>query len=157
MPLAKIEDAVADCISLLGSHAEVANIILATAYTEKGLQLYADRHLFDRVLINLLSNAIKFTPSGGSVSVHAGLESDGRLALTVSDTGVGVSKLDIEKALMPFGQVEGLLTRKHEGTGLGLPLSKILVEMHGGTLTFQSEVGVGTDVTLHFPKSRVMR
>ena len=151
-----IEEAVADCISLLGGHAELANVTLTTSYGNQGLRLYGDRHLFDRILINLLSNAIKFTPSGGSVSVHAKLENDGRMALTVSDTGVGVSKPDIEKALMPFGQVEGLLTRKHEGTGLGLPLSKILAEMHGGTLTFDSKVGVGTDVTLHFPKTRVM-
>ena len=151
-----IEAAVADCLSLLRGQAEMGEITLSAHYAKAGLQLYGDRHLFDRILINLLSNAIKFTGSGGSVSVQAGLEADGSLIVAVSDTGIGVSKADIKKALTPFVQIEGLLTRKHEGTGLGLPLTKILVEMHDGSLVFDSQVGVGTDVTLRFPKSRVL-
>ncbi|NBC34414.1 MAG: response regulator [Alphaproteobacteria bacterium] len=151
-----IEQAVGECLDLLHGQAEVAQIRLTAHYAQPGLRLYGDRHLFDRILINLLSNAIKFTPGGGSVTVMAALEADGRMAVIVSDTGIGVSQSDIEKALTPFGQVEGLLTRKHDGTGLGLPLTKVLVEKHGGTLTFDSQVGIGTDVTLHFPKARVM-
>lgn len=151
-----IETAVADCLSLLRGQAEIGQVALSAHYAKAGIQLFGDRHLFDRILINLLSNAIKFTGAGGSVSVQAGLEADGSLSVTVSDTGIGVSRADIEKAMTPFVQVEGLLTRKHEGTGLGLPLSKILVEMHDGTLLFESELGIGTDVTLHFPRSRVI-
>ena len=112
--------------------------------------------MFERILMNLVSNAIKFTPRGGRITVRTRIDADGGLSVTVADTGIGVSKKDVATAPSPFGQVESLLTRKHEGTGLGLPLSRILMEKHGGTLIFESEPGAGTQVTARFPHDRVV-
>jgi PAS domain S-box-containing protein len=150
-----VEGAVRDCLKLFESQVAGAGIALSLGVANPDLRLRCDRQMFERILMNLVSNAIKFTPNGGRVDVRADLEERGSLALVVSDTGVGVSKTDIETALSPFGQVESLLTRRHEGTGLGLPLSRILMEKHGGELIFESELGRGTTVTARFPKERV--
>jgi|GEM_PF-1506868 len=149
--------AMADCVNLLHPQVLAGRLDIALDVAEPAPALYADRRLVERIMMNLIANAIKFTTPGGSVRVQAAVEEDGRLALVVADTGVGVSREDIDKALTPFGQVGGLLTRRHEGTGLGLPLTKILVEMHGGSLVFDSEPGVGTVVTVRFPRQRVLR
>ena len=117
--------------------------------------LYADKRSVRQILLNLLSNAIKFTPSGGRVMVEAKLESSGGLALVVRDTGIGMSGEDIEIVLQPFGQVESAHTRSHDGTGLGLPITKSLAEMHGGSMTVESEVGKGTVITVRFPAARI--
>jgi signal transduction histidine kinase len=100
---------------------------------------------------NLLSNAVKFTEPGGLVSVHAGTLSDGRVVVTVADTGIGMTAEDITVALAPFGQVDSRLARRYEGTGLGLPLAKTLTELHGGTLLIASAPGKGTSVTVTLP------
>ncbi len=118
-------------------------------------QLIADKRSVRQILLNLLSNAIKFTPSGGSVEVEARLEPDGGLTLTISDSGIGMSADDIEVVLQPFGQVESAHTRSHDGTGLGLPITKSLAEMHGGSMLIKSEVGEGTEITVRFPAARV--
>jgi signal transduction histidine kinase len=117
-------------------------------------ELYGDRQYFKQILINLLSNAVKFTPRGGSVKLSASVSSDGWLDISVSDTGIGIAEADIWKALVPFAQVSSDLSRKYEGTGLGLPLSKGFVEMHGGTLKIDSHPGSGTTVTVRFPPDR---
>ena len=117
-------------------------------------QLYADQQYFKQILINLLSNAVKFTPRGGKVTLAAAVASDGWLNVSVADTGIGIAEEDIWKALVPFAQVSSDLSRKYEGTGLGLPLSKGFVEMHGGTLKIDSEPGRGTTVTVRFPPDR---
>jgi len=108
-----------------------------------------------QILLNLLSNAVKFTPEGGLVRVSA-FRRNGGLAIAVSDSGIGIDPDDFEKALAPFGQVESTLNRKFEGTGLGLPLAKHLIEMHGGTLSLESEVNGGTTVTIFLPPERIV-
>src|SRR3546814_7273307 len=108
-------------------------------------------------LLNLLSNAIKFTPDGGGVMVEARLERAGDLSLIVRDSGIGMSADDIVVVLQPFGQVESAHTRSHDGTGLGLPITKSLAEMHGGSMTVESEVGKGSVITVRFPAARVGR
>jgi two-component system cell cycle sensor histidine kinase PleC len=118
--------------------------------------LRADERKFKQVLLNLLSNAIKFTPAGGSVTVRAWCRSDDGYVIQVADTGIGIAPMDIPKVLTAFGQVDGALSRKFEGTGLGLPLSKSYVEMHGGSFDLQSSVGAGTTVTLRFPAGRIV-
>ncbi len=118
--------------------------------------LRADEHRVKQVIFNLLSNAMKFTPPGGVVSVSARVEVDGGLAVVVRDTGIGMASGDIEKALLVFAQLDDALTRRHEGAGLGLPLSKRIVELHGGTLEIVSEKGRGTEVTIHFPAERTL-
>ncbi|MBV8535951.1 MAG: PAS-domain containing protein [Alphaproteobacteria bacterium] len=116
--------------------------------------LYADDRKLMQILLNLLSNAVKFTPTGGQVTVSATCETKGVLAIRVTDTGVGIAAENLAKALSPFGQIDNLLTREHSGTGLGLPLAKRLTELHGGTFDIESQVGVGTTVTLRFPMNR---
>lgn len=120
-------------------------------------QLFVDERKFKQILINLLSNAIKFTPSGGMVALTVGMRQDGGFLFKVSDTGIGIAKDDIAMALSPFTQVNRDIEQAHEGTGLGLPLSNALVELHGGLMTIESEVGVGTTVTVHVPSGRVRR
>ncbi|HEY1707965.1 MAG TPA: ATP-binding protein [Rhizomicrobium sp.] len=110
---------------------------------------------FRMVLINLVSNAVKFTPPGGTVLVSVALTRDGALAIAVRDTGIGMDQEGIREALRPFGQVDSGLSRKFEGTGLGLPLVKTLVELHSGTFDIQSQPGAGTTVTITLPKWRV--
>ena len=117
-------------------------------------QIRADKRRIQQVLLNLISNAIKFTPAGGKVMVGASHTADGA-AISVSDTGIGIAKDDIPKALERFGQIDSRLSRKYEGVGLGLPLSKQLMELHGGRLEIESEPGVGTTVTIRFPATRI--
>jgi len=104
-----------------------------------------------------LGNAVKFTPPGGKVTVGARLLPSRGLALSVSDTGLGIAAEDIPQALKPFGQIERALSRRHGGVGLGLPLSKHLAELHDGTLEIASEPGKGTNVSVYFPPARVGR
>ena len=119
--------------------------------------LFADKRSVRQILLNLLSNAVKFTAQGGEVTVETFVEETGELALVVRDTGIGMSTDDIEVVLQPFGQGESAHTRSHDGTGLGLPITKSLAEMHGGSLTVESEVGEGTKITVRFPAERVGR
>src|SRR6185312_9550439 len=97
-----------------------------------------------QAVVNLLSNAVKFSAKDGAVSVAAQRLDNGDLAITVTDHGIGMRPEDIPLALEPFRQVDNTLARTYEGTGLGLPLAKMLVEKHGGTLTLASALGVGT-------------
>ena len=108
-----------------------------------------------QVLINLLSNAVKFTPEGGQVRVSSFLK-NGELAIEIRDSGIGIAAEDIPKVMSSFGQVESKISRKHEGSGLGLPLAKQLVELHGGALTIESQVDVGTTVTIMLPANRII-
>jgi len=117
--------------------------------------LYADKRSVRQILLNLLSNAVKFTPEGGEITVETFIEDSGDLALVVRDTGIGMATEDIEVVLQPFGQVESAHTRSHDGTGLGLPITRSLAEMHGGSLTVESGVGEGTTITVRFPAARV--
>ncbi|MBT4934065.1 MAG: PAS domain S-box protein [Rhodospirillaceae bacterium] len=119
--------------------------------------IYVDSRRTTQIMLNLLSNAIKFTPEGGEVSVHLRLNDDGSVAISVSDTGAGMNDREMEIALSRFGQVDSGLDRMHEGTGLGLPLTKGLMELHGGTLEIESEKGKGTLITATFPKERVVQ
>jgi PAS domain S-box-containing protein len=117
----------------------------------------ADERKIKQILLNLLSNALKFTPEGGHVAASVALDPDGSLVLAVRDTGIGIAPEDIATALTPFGQVEGALSRRHEGTGLGLPLSRAMAELHGGTLSVESAIGKGTIVRVRLPPERVLR
>lgn len=117
--------------------------------------LYADRRALRQMLLNLVSNAVKFTPPRGHVEVTGKLERDGTLRIAVSDTGVGIAPDDIKTVMEPFGQVSKGLERANPGTGLGLPLTRSLIERHGGELKLYSMPGKGTTVELVFPRHRV--
>jgi PAS domain S-box-containing protein len=118
------------------------------------LEIIGDELRLEQVLLNLVSNAVKFTPSGGEVHIAAALEADGGVSISVADTGIGMAADEIPRALQPFGQIDNSLTRPHGGTGLGLPLAKRLVELHGGTLTLDSDPGRGTIVSFTLPPER---
>ena len=106
------------------------------------------------MLTNILSNAVKFTPAGGSVTVSIAPEGDGALAIRVADTGIGIDPAEIPRVLQPFQQVDNSHTRRYGGTGLGLPLTKRLVELQHGTMRIDSRPGEGTTVTVTFPTAR---
>lgn len=116
--------------------------------------IWADGRLIRQILFNLISNASKFTPAEGQVTIDTQLSDDG-LEIRIHDTGIGIRERDIDKVLRPFEQVDSALSRKYEGIGLGLPLSKAFVELHGGTLSIQSELDTGTTVTIWLPKARI--
>jgi signal transduction histidine kinase len=144
-----------DCLNLVKTKAEESNIRLTSSFDSAISVIRADDRRLRQILINLLSNAVKFTPEGGRVFVSTS-KRDGCLAITVSDTGIGIATADIPKALRTFGQVDSKISRKHDGTGLGLPLAKHLVELHGGTLIIESEVNVGTSVTIMLAPERIV-
>ena len=118
-------------------------------------RLRGDARLLKQILLNLVSNAAKFSPEMGNVRVVTGLV-EGGIAITVEDDGVGIAPDDLAMVLQPFGQAENAISPKQEGTGLGLPLAKGFVELHGGILTLDSAVGRGTRVTVIFPASRTV-
>ncbi len=137
--------------------AQTGNVKLVLDVSDDISNLYADERMVKQILLNLLSNAIKFTPDGGKVTLKIWSHADSGYVFQVIDTGIGIAFEDIPKALAPFQQIDSGLNRRHEGTGLGLPLTKSLVEMHGGYLDLQSEVGVGTTVTVRFPAERIVQ
>ncbi len=113
-----------------------------------------DRRLLLQALLNLISNAVKFTPRDGRVDVMTHVENDGAVEIAVRDTGIGMSDADIARVGEPFLQVDGRLSRKFEGTGLGLVIAKRLIEMHGGFLRVESRLGAGTTMTITLPAAR---
>jgi PAS domain S-box-containing protein len=137
------------CARLVRVRASESGVALGIGVAQE-LPLQADARALKQVLLNLLTNAIKFTPSGGSVNLSASGERDG-VVFRVADTGVGISAEDLPRIGRRFEQVDNALTRKGEGTGLGLALSRALVELHGGTLEIESAVGEGTTVSVWLP------
>jgi signal transduction histidine kinase len=142
-------------LRLMRQRAEAAQVTLAIEVEAKLPPLWADGLRLKQVLLNLLSNAVKFTPAGGRIRLGAALGEDG-LSLSVEDTGIGMDEAGIELALRPFGQVDAKLARKHGGAGLGLPLSKAIIELHGGRLTIVSAPGRGTKVAATLPRRRIV-
>jgi signal transduction histidine kinase len=150
--LAAIEEA---CLHLVRGQAENRGVELAESSNGPAISLNADETALKQVLLNMLSNAIKFTPKGGSVWLSHSLEREGKLTITVTDTGVGMTQEEIQLALEPFQQVQNPLLQNREGTGLGLPLAAQLMALHGGSLTIESHPGQGTSVSVHVPACRV--
>ncbi len=142
-------------LRLIRERAAAAGLTLLVNVEPSLPPLRADQRRIKQVLLNLLSNAIKFTAAGGAVTVAAERLADGRLCLSVADTGIGMRAEDIPKAMAAFGQIDSALARKHEGTGLGLPLTRSLVELHGGTLELVSTLGEGTMVSVLLPAERL--
>jgi PAS domain S-box-containing protein len=129
---------------------------VALDFGDTDLEVTADELRFEQVMLNLVSNAVKFTGNGGRVAVAAALGAHNETRITVSDTGIGMAAEDIPRALQPFGQIDNSLARPHGGTGLGLPLALRLIELHGGTMTIDSELGKGTIVTMILPPERAV-
>ncbi len=141
---------------LVQQRAEKQDVALARDLPKAPPALRADPRKLKQILVNLLSNAIKFTEAGGKVSLKVRCDMESGYAFEVADTGIGIAPENIPKALSQFGQVDSAFNRRHAGTGLGLPLTKALVELHGGSLDLDSTVGVGTTVTVRFPAERIV-
>lgn len=148
---------VASCITLLKDQVARAGVQLSTNLSRHLPLIVADPTRLKQVLLNLVSNAVKFTKSGGSIVIAVGRMRNGGVVFKVSDSGIGMTAAEIAIALQPFGQVESSDTRHYQGTGLGLPLARLLVELHGGELCIESEKGRGTTVTVTLPASRITR
>lgn len=143
------------CVALMHHNAAGRGVALSTAIDPDLPAIVADPTRLRQILLNLMSNAIRFTPPEGWVVIAAGRAAGGGIAIEVRDTGTGMTREEVEIALEPFGQVDARLAREHEGTGLGLPLARRLVELHGGRLDIASEKGRGTIVTVTLPATRV--
>jgi PAS domain S-box-containing protein len=142
-------------LHMLTPRAERAGLALVSTLAQ-AIRLRVDEKRLKQVLVNLVTNAIKYTPSGGSVTLSARVELAGDLMIEVEDTGIGIDERDLGTVLVPFGQVDHQRNREGEGTGLGLPLTKRLVELHGGTLDLRSLRGLGTTVSIHLPATRLI-
>jgi PAS domain S-box-containing protein len=149
-------EAIESCMRLIKERALNSNIDLSMVLQGELPQIRADERKLKQILLNLLSNAVKFTPEGGRVSIEAAADTESGFKVSVTDTGIGIAREDFNTVLTPFGQVESALARKFDGTGLGLPLAKSLVELHGGSLSLESEIGEGTTVTVQFPSQRLV-
>lgn len=147
-------ECIAECVALVRERIDANNLTVTVESPEAPITLRADATKVRQVLLNLLSNAAKFTPAGGRIDVRAKMVATG-LRMIVSDTGIGISPEQFDNVLSPFGQVENALQRKYDGAGLGLPISKALMDLHGGSLALQSALGGGTKVVLRFPAERV--
>ena len=146
-----LEGSLAICVPL----AEKFGVRIESRLPPETVRLTAVERMIRQIMINLLSNAIKFTPAGGSVQISGQATASGGYALTVQDSGIGMSEQEIVKALTPFGQIENKMTATHTGTGLGLPLAKAMLELHDGRMEIDSLPGSGTRIVLHFPAGRV--
>lgn len=171
LDLSKIESGqlefVEDAVDLRDT-AEVCMRMVADQATEAGLkteldiagdlpQIHANTRMIRQILLNLLSNAIKFTPSGGKINLNLVREADSKdIILSVEDNGICIDQKDIARVMRPFEQVESAQDSSHRGTGLGLPMAKSLVELHGGVFTLESAVGQGTTISIRFPAKRVI-
>jgi signal transduction histidine kinase len=143
------------CLEIVREAAQAKDLQLSIE-CEAGLPaVIADERRLKQVLLNLLTNAIKFTGAGGSVVLCARRTEDRGLVFEVRDTGIGMTPEEIPIALQPFGQLDTGFNRRHDGTGLGLPLARSLIELHGGSLRIDSEKGRGTTVAVLLSAARI--
>jgi two-component system cell cycle sensor histidine kinase PleC len=153
---ADIAGCVEDAVRMCRSRAVGANVHLRTQYPDETLICLIDERLIRQIVLNLVTNAVKFSEAGGEVKIAVALDSDNRLLIAVKDDGIGIAPDDIERVQKPFEQVETSFSRRYGGTGLGLPLTRKLAELHGGEMTIDSELGRGTTVTVALPATRVL-
>ena len=143
------------CGRLMMDSARSGGVALTVRLPGSSVVMRADLTRIKQILLNLLSNAIKFTPAGKDVELSGEIREQG-FVLTFTDSGIGMSEEETETAMQPFRQIDSSLARRYQGTGLGLPLTKSLVELHGGALEIHSRLGHGTTVIVRFPKSRLV-
>jgi signal transduction histidine kinase len=151
-------EAVESVMRMMASRAFSGGIRMESHIAPELPALFADPRLVRQVLINLVSNAVKFSKPGGKIDVIAEMRADHEMVIRVEDTGIGIARNKIQQALEPFGQIHDSAhaAKEIQGTGLGLPLAKAMVELHGGHLTLDSDTNQGTRVAIYFPARRVV-
>ena len=152
----RITDIVAAVCRAMQPQADAAKVAVVPILPAYMPHLYGDRRRLQQAIENILSNAVKFSPAGGRVEIATRIDDEAAIVVTVKDTGIGMTAEQITMALEPFRQVDGRLSRRYDGIGLGLPLAKRLVELHGGSVTIDSTPSAGTCVVLRLPANRVV-
>jgi two-component system cell cycle sensor histidine kinase PleC len=147
---------VAECAHLLQMRAKSRGLTIHEMYEPDMPRLWADERAVRQICLNLLSNAIKFTPQGGEIWLKAGWTASGGQYMNVRDTGPGIPEEEIPIVLASFGQGSNSIKSAEQGAGLGLPIAKSLIDLHGGTFSLKSKLRIGTEVIITFPPERVM-
>jgi len=147
---------VEDCHHLLKLRATNRGITIHEMFEMELPRLWADERAIRQICLNLLSNAIKFTPQGGEIWLKAGWTASGGQYMSVKDTGPGIPEEEIPVVLASFGQGSNSIKSAEQGAGLGLPIAKSLVDLHGGTFQLKSKLRIGTEVIVTFPPERVV-
>ena len=139
------------CLLIIEAKAREKGIVVESSVPASLPRISGDSLRLKQILINLLSNAVKFTPENGRIRVEASILQHGYAVISVTDTGCGMSPTEVETAMRPFGQIDTAFNKRHEGTGLGLPIAYALARLHGGDLRIDSQKGVGTRVSIILP------
>jgi two-component system cell cycle sensor histidine kinase PleC len=150
-----MHEVIASCVRIVAERAARAGLSIRIGQSQGVPSVRADQRKIKQILINLLSNALKFTPPDGKIEIDSMITANGRYRCTIADTGIGIDPGDLSRIFEPFVQIDSALNRKYGGTGLGLPLSRMLVDLHGGTIEIESTPGMGTIATVELPAERV--
>jgi PAS domain S-box-containing protein len=151
-----INDCVSEAVSLVQPQANAQRVIIRTSLSQSVPDVVADLRSIKQIALNILANAIRYTPSGGQIVVSTAYESSGSVTLRIRDTGVGMSKAELDQAMKPFGQVASGTRQRGDGTGLGLPLTKAMTEANRAAFAIHSAPNEGTLVEITFPPQRVL-
>jgi PAS domain S-box-containing protein len=152
-----LNDTIAEAVSIVQPQANNQRVIIRTALSQSVPQIVADLRSIKQIMLNILSNAIKFTPSGGQIVVSTAYETNGSVVLRIRDTGIGMTRSELEQAMKPFRQVSASSSRvRGDGTGLGLPLTKAMVDANRANFSITSTPNEGTLVEISFPSQRVL-
>ena len=146
-----LDEVIKESVTFIQLRAADAGISIVNDMEDMDDMILADRRLFKQIMVNLLSNAVKFTPAGGNIHICHTINDKGETTISITDTGIGIAEEDIEHMMEPFRQADSSLSKEFEGTGLGLPLVKSLMELHDGSIVIKSKVGSGTAVFITFP------
>jgi len=149
-----IRHLIGEVVRMMRERADSRSIELLTKLSEAEVEIWADERAIKQIFLNLLSNAIKFSRDGGEVCIRVVSERPGLVVVEFEDHGIGMNEEELERALQPFGQAKPSTTRNYGGTGLGLPITKGLIEAHGGKLAIESRVGQGTIARISLPTER---
>ncbi|WP_454848250.1 ATP-binding protein [Rhizobium binxianense] len=152
-----LNEAISEAVALVQPQANSQRVIIRTALSQSVPDVVADLRSIKQIALNILSNAIRFTPSGGQIVVSTSYEANGSVVLRVRDTGIGMTRSELDQAMKPFRQVSSTQSRhRGDGTGLGLPLTKAMVDANRATFSINSAPNEGTLVEITFPSPRVL-
>jgi len=151
-----LNETVQAAVSIIQPQANGQRVIIRTALSQAVPNVVADMRSIKQIVLNILANAIRFTPSGGQIIVSTAYEANGSVALRIRDTGIGMSRTELEQAMKPFRQVQTGARNRGDGTGLGLPLTKAMVDANRAHFSISSSPNEGTLVEITFPSQRVL-